>query len=678
MASISANGSKGHHKFTLEVTQGAQDIANNKTTVSYALKLSPIQTSWAWALWGSQLTYSITINGTTYSGNLPDYDGYATVTIKSGTQSVSHSADGTKSIAYSFSITDTTGQTYTSGNAGASGTLALTTIPRATPPVLSATSLTMGNPITITISPAVYSFTHKIRYSFGSLTEQTKGFDQGLETGYMTAPGPHTIKLTPPTSLGSQIPSANSGTCTITLYTYNSAGTHIGTKTATFTLSVPNYTPSVSISISGNSLLGGEYVQGKSAVKGNITASSQYGASISSISSVVDGKTYTGNPFTSEVLSSGNKSVVVTVKDSRGKTASATSAQFAVREYATPYITSVSAARQADGTTVVVALKGGVSSINGKNQVIYGVTLNGVTNRYTHPSSLPIDTTITFKDVPTDKTLEVKAEIKDSYNTATKTATLPTVAVTMDFLHDGKGIAMGKVAEKSELLDVAWPVKASGFKSQRGTRPTSANIEPEEKYFGSMEHYLASSAMKTGKPSLVDGYESSPDGYILHFHWDNDLGYDAQMYLRNKNGSLLTRGCNNGTWSAWKQFIDNSMCQDYVIEKGTSGIWSYRKWNSGILECWCSYTHHIAITKKWEVMYYSDELTPRLNYPFTFKSRPVETVSFKGQSVAGWLYCEGGGVSLNTETQTGQYGVCRPTSIAASNLIFDFYVKGVI
>lgn len=25
---------------------------------------------------------------------------------------------------------------------------------------------------------------------------------------------------------------------------------------------------------------------------------------------------------------------------------------------------------------------------------------------------------------------------------------------------------------------------------------------------------------------------------------------------------------------------------DYVIEQGTSGSWTYRKWNSGIAECW--------------------------------------------------------------------------------------------
>lgn len=130
MASITGNGSKGHHKFTLEVNQTSQSVANNTSIVSYAFKISPIETSWAWEQWGANITYKITINGTVYSGSIANYDGYSTVTLKSGTQTVTHNTDGTKSISYSFSVTDTSGQSYTCGNASASGTLALTKIAR--------------------------------------------------------------------------------------------------------------------------------------------------------------------------------------------------------------------------------------------------------------------------------------------------------------------------------------------------------------------------------------------------------------------------------------------------------------------------------------------------------------------------------------------------------------------
>lgn len=130
MASITGNGSKGHHKFILTVTQGTQSIPNNTTTVSYSFQIAPVQSSWNWEQWGSSISYSFSINGTSYSGTIPNYDGYSTVTLKSGTQTITHNADGSKNIAYSFTVTDTSGQSYTSGNASASGTLALTKIPR--------------------------------------------------------------------------------------------------------------------------------------------------------------------------------------------------------------------------------------------------------------------------------------------------------------------------------------------------------------------------------------------------------------------------------------------------------------------------------------------------------------------------------------------------------------------
>lgn len=130
MASISGNGSKGHHKFTLTVTENSTSTANNTSSVGFSFTISPIQTSWNWEQWGSSISYTVTVNGTKYTGTIPNYDGYSTVTLKSGTLSVGHNDDGKKTISFSFSVTDSTGQSYTCGNASGSGSMALTTIPR--------------------------------------------------------------------------------------------------------------------------------------------------------------------------------------------------------------------------------------------------------------------------------------------------------------------------------------------------------------------------------------------------------------------------------------------------------------------------------------------------------------------------------------------------------------------
>lgn len=137
MASISANGSKGHHKFTLTVTETSTSETNNTSTISYNFQISPIKipssaaNAWDWESYtrpDCTVSYKFVINGTAYESTIPEYDAMSAKTLKSGTQTVTHNTDGTKTLSFSFVVTDTTGVNYTSGNASANGTLALTAI----------------------------------------------------------------------------------------------------------------------------------------------------------------------------------------------------------------------------------------------------------------------------------------------------------------------------------------------------------------------------------------------------------------------------------------------------------------------------------------------------------------------------------------------------------------------
>lgn len=133
--SINTNGSKGHHKFTLTVTEGtitSEHIANNVSPVGFSFVLSAVQTGWDWSGWGDKISYTITIGTNTYSGTIPSYNGSSTVTLKSGSNiPIPHNSDGSKTLSISFSVSDSTGVNYTCGNASTSGSLTLTAIPRA-------------------------------------------------------------------------------------------------------------------------------------------------------------------------------------------------------------------------------------------------------------------------------------------------------------------------------------------------------------------------------------------------------------------------------------------------------------------------------------------------------------------------------------------------------------------
>jgi hypothetical protein len=127
---ITANGANGHHKFTLTVTENSTSTTSNTSSVSWSFVISPIVKSYDWISNSGNVKYSVVVNGNTYSGAITTYDGNSTVTIKSGTETCTHNNDGSKTISFSFSITDSTGWSFAPGNASASGTMALTQIPR--------------------------------------------------------------------------------------------------------------------------------------------------------------------------------------------------------------------------------------------------------------------------------------------------------------------------------------------------------------------------------------------------------------------------------------------------------------------------------------------------------------------------------------------------------------------
>ncbi len=122
-----ANGSRNHHKFTLNITEDRTE--GNNSYLSYTFILSPIVKNYDWYGWGNKISYSISIGSNTYTGTIPSYNGTSTVTLKSGSNiEIEHNSDGTKTINISFSVSDTAAQSYTPGNASASDTFTLTTL----------------------------------------------------------------------------------------------------------------------------------------------------------------------------------------------------------------------------------------------------------------------------------------------------------------------------------------------------------------------------------------------------------------------------------------------------------------------------------------------------------------------------------------------------------------------
>ncbi len=607
-------------------------------------------------------------NGTPTSGGGPFAQVYT------ASREITHDSDGNKSITLGFAMSNNV-----SGVAGNSftvpkttATVSLTTVPRATTPTLTSTTITMGSSITVSMNPASSSFKHKLRYSFGTVSGDANGFSIGWD---FTAQGNSSATFTPPTSLGSQIPSAMSGTGTLYCYTYAADGTHIGTKTVGITLNVPSYTPQISgITLSGNNLLNGAYVQGKSTVTGNASVNTYYGATIKSISSVIDGKTYTSLPFTTSALSSGSKSVKITFTDSRNKSVTATSSAITVYAYSVPNISVFKLERQSNGTSVVATVQGTIASVNSKNAKTIKVTLNGVTNTITS-SSYTINGTTTFTGVPTDTTLPATASFADSYTTITKSATLPTVAVTMDFHHSGKGIAMGKVSEKSDLLDVAWEIKTGkpadtlqGL-SYRGDNVISTSEDDSVSnwsYQGNLATtFYTDASTLASKPSTY--------GFLLNITTGRGNLEAHQLWLEQANGNLHHRGGNLNGFNRWRKVLDDVNCVDYVVEQGIKDDWNYTKWKNGKSEAWRKIElGTLALTTSmaggvWSQDQYSSRGATLPSGVFT-----TIPLAFANIYSNGYTNCQ---VSSANTTQV-VYRIWSPYNSTVTNCIVSLYVVG--
>lgn len=106
---------------------------------------------------------------------------------------------------------------------------------------------------------------------------------------------------------------------------------------------------------------------------------------------------------------------------------------------------------------------------------------------------------------------------------------------------------------------------------------------------------------------------------------------------------------------------------DYVVEQGTSGIWTYRKWNSGIAECWTTSTLNTTGTPWANVMggygfYVGYDLPSGL-----FISPPLTSGNGRTGSGGGFVSCT---VSLRDVTA---YIVGNQDD---PNLTLDIFAKG--
>ena len=466
--SFSGSIRSGNYKLRVDWS-ATQNVTNNTSKITCTMYL--VQAS-SWSLNIASRTGNTTsIAGTSHSWTSPAINNSGGKTTKLGSVTsgnITHNADGSKSVTISATfkiqatISGTRYETIT-----ASDTVTLNTIPRATQPTVSSSSVNMGSIVTISTPRASSSFTHDLSYKFAGSSWYSIATGVGNLMGW-TVP-----------DLASRIPNATSGTVTIRCIT-KSGGTSIGTKTVLLTAKVPtSVVPTISSvtateATSGLAAQFGAFIQGKSKIAAKITAAGAKGSTIKKYSTTFSGTTYTGASWTSPTVSkSGTLSLVTTVTDSRGRTAKKTT-NITVLAYKKPFVTEFEVRRVNDdgladhnGAKASVAYDYSVASLGGKNTAAMAISYKRSTaTTWSDPVATGSDlegsgVRLLSGTFSTDYQYDWRITVTDWFgSSSTYTTVMPSGAVILDLKADGKGIGVGKTSEK-EGVEIAWPTTFS-------------------------------------------------------------------------------------------------------------------------------------------------------------------------------------------------------------------------
>ena len=141
-------------------------------------------------------------------------------------------------------------------------------------------------------------------------------------------------------------------------------------------------------------------------------------------------------------------------------------------------------------------------------------------------------------------------------------------------------------------------------------------------------------------------------------------------YEDGGSGSLGTEG-----WPFNHLYVNNlngNALADTVVAQGTSGGWTYRKWASGIAECWGRFSHSsVAITSRWGSTYESGLFEQA--YPFIFVGSVACLITLSpNQGVGNVLSGIEIASTLAETTKTHRYAFTSETSAtmnASANII---------
>lgn len=579
-----------------------QNTSANTSTVTVTLKLINHYALYASALTGSYI--SVGGSKTNYSKSI-SYGGSTTTNTTLATKSVTvtHNSDGTATCNISGTfVMNGTYRGYSVGTMTVNQTITLPKIARSSSFTVSS-SVNTGSAISGTVTPSSTAFNHKIQLKIGTTVKDTITMAVGTTAFSYTIPH-------------SWFPSSTSGTITAVLQTYNGT-TLVASTSKNIIANVPaSVVPAVSAftaAVAANGL-SGLYVQGKTTAKLTATATAGSGSSIASytysganVTSSGNSTTVTANNITTAAIkSAGTITYTVKVQDTRGRTASKT-VSIIVYPYAAPNIGPVAVQRcdsngniSQSGTYAKYTINSSYSNVGGKNTRTVTVAYssnNGTSYSAETTLQAATDTAATKTGVygggafALASTYVLRFTIKDSYG-ATKTITTPlqSAARPINIRSNGKGVAIGGMSTK-EQFEVFMPADFNNTVNIDGhatmaTLTTNGLINSKDSiHMGGLNGQTKELQIRFSNPTNSTNphnlyiFGGNPNDATALGLYDAGYGRVVMSYADKANSVAFGNGSSN-------IYFNGTKMVDHVIEIGTSGAWTYRKWNNGTAECW--------------------------------------------------------------------------------------------
>lgn len=479
---------------------------------------------------------------------------------------IPHNSDGNKNLTIEV-YASIPGAGLTLGTT--SKTVALDTIPRATTPTFSPESVRLGESVTIKLLRASSNFTHTLKYKFG---EQTGTLVTGAGVSHIWQV---------PLDFARQIPNSESGNCTITCDTYN-GNVLIGSKAAVLTLEVPDTmlpvitSINVSETVAGVAEKFGQYLKDISKLQIEVAAEGVYGSSIKSYAISVLDIVYNGASIVTNTLTQAGEIVAtITIKDSRGKSFTAEE-NIVVADYAAPMIKHFTVTRASadgtlahDGTCASCNANFIIAPISNRNNRTYLVeyrrTGEETWHRAISGSLYSFDGVLLSGEIlDPNYSYYVRLTVSDYFGSIAAEAEVGTSKPIWNARRDKKGFAFGKVAELEGFLEINF--KTFFYKFIVLKNMVAIMMENAKGQYRDVMHMTATNNLKIG----YDSYDKS----------------EGSTDICGKDINFMSR---NGIW------INGQLFADFVIEQGTSGIWTYEKWASGKVELWGLHSVTLAI-----------------------------------------------------------------------------------